>query len=237
MTLEQIETIVLQMVGYDRYADLSVDTETKKIADFALLHQCVHMARHEIARNVKMFGNIVWDNIAVTKGLGTYDAPGDFDLPILMVWIGSGGSTYNLKQVYAENLIQKLGKPFSLLSEGMPEWYAIIGQDTDLIQIALAPIPNEAGSIGMTYYPILPNVTVSTDETVDMKKYPETITKLASAYFFQLMKKDAANFDKYYTLGFADISMIRQRESAADSNMTELPSEHLRNKRTSRHTV
>ena len=38
MDLQNIETLILRNIKYDKYADLSIDTDAEKIADFSMLH-------------------------------------------------------------------------------------------------------------------------------------------------------------------------------------------------------
>ena len=239
MTLEQLETMILMGISYDRYSSLSVSTNAEKIEDFATLHRCVTLAREQIKLNVKLPSIEVWDNVTVTAGTGTYNLPTDFDIPIGVYFFYSTGTDWegwDLVQLYPENIIQKLGKPLSLLEQGDPEYYVIMGQASDVIQITLAPTPDKAGFIGLTYKPVLTNLTTPTAEDVIMKKYPIAVINFAMAYGFYFLRKDQANFDKYFSLGMADCSKADFREKQADSSFRQLPDYLIRTRRMARFT-
>ncbi|MBU2249904.1 MAG: hypothetical protein KKD77_24375, partial [Gammaproteobacteria bacterium] len=66
MILQNIERIVLSLIGYDRYSALSVDTNAEKIEDFANLHTCVNLAREEIKLNTLIPSILKWTSATAT---------------------------------------------------------------------------------------------------------------------------------------------------------------------------
>lgn len=236
MTLEEIETFTLGAIGHTRYHTLSTKAaNTDDGRDFALLHRCVYLAREEIKRNTFIPGILKKQTIAVSANDNDYDLASDFDLPANVRYLTSGGAESNLTRVYHENILQKLGG--SKTTElGTPSLYLIAGNVSDLIQIEFYLVPDSSATAYVFYKPVLANLTTSTDEDILMKKYPQTVIKLASAFFFQLIKKDGANFDKWYLLGTADFRKIDFLERSADSSYREIPSSSIRNQRMGRFT-
>ena len=234
MDLQNIETIVLQLTGYDRYAELSVSTVTEKVADFALLHRCVQLAREEIKLNCNIPGIIAEHSFTTVLNTKVYSMPNTFDIPVKAIY-KSSSSQWVLGQVYLENLLQKVG---DITAVGTPSVYMILGQSSDLIQLKLYDTPGTAGDTVYVYHkPVLTYLETSTDESVLMKKYPNTIIKLATAFAFQILKKSDAGFSRYYTLGYSDFSTINLREGSADINLTELPDALTRARRMGRTTI
>lgn len=238
MTLQQIETFVLQLVGYDRYSALSVDTNSEKMEDFANLHTCVNLAREEIKMNAKIpalarFGTAV----AVTSGNAQYSMPTDFDVPIALYYYPNGSTTASeLSQAYIENLPSEVPVTIGSAtpSSGTPSQYFIVGTSSDLIQVYLYPTPDTSGFILPLYKPVLTTLTTATDQDTIMRKYPKAVINFATAFAWQLIKKDPAQHDKYYTLGMADCDKINLREIQADSTYRDVPDSLTRQRRAGR---
>lgn len=238
MTLQQIETIVLSLIGYDRYADLSVSTDTEKVADFALLHNCVTLAREEIKLNTKFPAIVtIGTGITVTADNTTYSLPTDFDIPVIMYYWQTGNSSVNkLQQIYIENPPDDI--PIAIgnatMPGGMPTQYMLADTASDQIQIHLYPVPQVGGIILPIYKPVLTELTTSTDEDIIMTKYPKAVIDFATAFAFQIIKKDATAHDKYYTLGMTECEKIDLREKAGDSSYRDMPDYIIRNRRAGR---
>lgn len=238
MQLREIEQFVLNAIGYDRYSSLSVDTNPEKIEDFASLHTCVNFAREEIKLNTKIPAlTKIGTAIITASGNPLYSLPSDFDIPITFYYWASGNtSAYKLTQLYVENLPDKVPVAIgsAAIEAGTPANYIIADTSSDLIQVILNPEPNVAGVLLPVYKPVLTEVSLSTAECVLMRKYPKTVIDFATAFAFQLIKKDSAQHDKYYAMGMAECSKIDFREKTSDSNFKELPPLSIRNNRLGR---
>ena len=231
MQLSVIEPIVLMKIGGDRYSSLSVDANAEKVEDFANLHTCVNLAREEIKLNTTIPSLLKWTSaIATVASQKAYSLPSDFDIPV-KVFYTSDTEEFELEQVYPANLLEKVA---NTTAEGIPDWYMILGQSSALVQIELYNIPNKVQSFKAIYKPVLTEYTISTSEDILMKKYPKTVINFATAFAFQIIKKDSAMHDKYMMLGLADCSKIDLRELKADSSYKELPDALLRTRRSSR---
>jgi hypothetical protein len=237
MTLQQIEEIVLFNIGYDRYSSLSIDTDPSKIEDFAALHKCVWLAREDIKRNTYMpqlftFGAV----IPSVANQSNYSLPADYDLPVKMFYMDTIGSVKELIPLSA--LSVSAAQVILGINTGTPSNYIIAGTVANLIQVYLLPTPIIAGeSLLPIYKPVLANLTTSTSEDVIMKKYPETVMFLATAYAFQIIKKDSSQHDKYMALGRNDYKMISLRETSANPNAGIDTEALLTIKRTDRLTI
>lgn len=237
MILSSIETIVLANIGYDRYADLSVNTDTEKMADFALLHKCVHMAREEIKFGCAIPGLLKHATSitpSTTQARNTI-AETDFDIPTVVRYTPPSGDTYYLERANPENLLTKVS---SLTGNGDPSFYVPFGATAaGLSYIEIYPIPSTAGALDIDYKPVLTELTTSTDEDILMKKYFMTIIKIATAFAFQIIKKDNANFGAWITIGRTDFKDINIREAAFNASNTLKTDGLLATKRNQRYTV
>lgn len=231
MNLKSIEQVVLNNIGL-RYDELSVSTDSKEVLDFAMLHTCVNLAREEIKLNtnipdVMTFGAV----IPTIAGTAQYSLPTDFDLPITMYYATIAGQAgEKLYRMYPENLPSSV----SLIDTGTPENYLILGNSVGLLQIYLLLTPNAAGFILPLYKPVLVELSLATSEDILMKKYSLAVINFATAFAWMILKKDQAQYDKYYAYGINDCSKIDLREIKADSNFRELPPLSIRNARSGR---
>ncbi|MBM3701730.1 MAG: hypothetical protein FJW63_01855 [Actinobacteria bacterium] len=236
MQLQEIERSVLALIGYDRYSSLSVDTDSEKAADFALLHRCVNIARDEIR-----IGTIIpailkhattISTVAATKQY--LIANTDFDIPVKVRYTTSD-SEFELEKATPVNLLDKVDKT---TTQGTPSVYQIFGSSGAQVYIELYEIPETAGeSVDIDYKPVLSDVTNATSEDIIMLKYSLTVIKIAAAYAFQFIKKDMANFDKWLLLGRADFKEINLRETGFDTSPTIKTEPLLVNKRKGRYTI
>jgi len=235
MNLQQIETIVLANVGADRYSDLASSTDDAKIADFSILHYCVLLARNEI----KLYTEIpaILKRSSSNKTVASqkaYNLPSDFDVPV-RVRYRTSTNEWELKQVYPHNLLQQVGGLTT--TEGTPSLYMIFGSSSNRIQLELYNIPeNSNEDFDIEYKPILSLITATSEYDAIMSKYPHTVIKLASAFAIAFLRKDMTQFDNWYVKGFADFSLINQREISADSSYKELPDALTRARRMARAT-
>ena len=231
MTLKQIEEIILMTIGADRYSSLSVDANAEKIEDFSNLHTCVNMAREEIKLNTTIPSLLKWTSATATvASTKAYSLPSDFDIPV-KVFYTEDSSEFDLEQVYPANLLQKVTKT---TTEGTPSWYMVLGESSALVQIEFYNIPSKAGSFKAIYKPVLTEYTTSTSEDILMKKYPQTVIYFATAFAFQIVKKDEKMYDKFYVMGLANCQKIDLREKMADSNYREIPDSLTRARRSAR---
>ncbi len=241
MTLQQIETIVLSLTGYDKYSSLSVDTDSAKIEDFSLIHDCVNLAREEIKINSNMPSLLaVGATITVIANTAGYSLPTDFDIPkTIYYWNWGSTSAKRLKQYTIEDIPDTLPVAIGTATPdtGTPYSYVIMGTSGNLIQIYLYPTPDTAGIILPIYKPVLTTLTTSTDEDVIMRKYPKVVIDFATAYAFQMIKKDQANYDKYYAYGIKKCQAINLREMSCDPNLTIDVESLLTQKRVDRYTI
>lgn len=228
MNLQNIETQVLALIDYDRYADLSVDTATEKAADFALLHQCVNLARDEMKFNCSLpelytVGTV----IPSVASQAAYSMATDFDVPVKMFYLDTSGNIIELSQISVENL----GSLVLATSTGTPSSYLMAGTSGNLIRVYLSPIPANSGeSLLPVYKPVLTSLTTNTDEDILMRKYPKTIINFTTAFAFQIIKRDQTGYDKYYAYGINDCRQINLRQSSFDAN-SSLSAETLLSKR------
>jgi len=233
MNLQNIETIVLAMVGADAYAGLS--TDASKTADFALLHQCVNLARDEIKANAYIPNILKLDSITTVANQTAYDLATDFDT-VKKVRYKTSSSITDLIQVYTENLVDALSGD-ELDTAGTPTMYRIFGESSDVAQIELYNTPGSSGDyIYVEYVPTFSALSTSTEEDIILKKYPNAVIKLASAYAYQILKKDMVNFDRYYMLGMQECTAINARELMQNSHYKDNPPMSIRNARMSRST-
>ncbi len=237
MQLSAIETLVLQAIGFTRYSELSVATDTDSKEDFANLHKTVLFAREEIKLNCNIPGLLKRSSAnATVSGQRNYSMPTDFDLPKKVIYRGSGNTEFTLDQVYSDNLLQKLNGILTTAT-GTPALYMMFGNSSDVLQMELYSIPNlSTDEFDVLYLPILENLTTSTDEDILMQKYALTVTKLATAYAFYLMRKDKTQFDIWLKLGFIDFAKINQREQSGDHSYKPIPDSVIRQRRQARFT-
>ena len=231
MILSAIERVVLQLIGYDRYSALSVDTGPEKIEDFANLHTCVNLAREEIKLLTTIPALLKWTpSTATVASQKAYSLPSDFDIPVKVFYTESS-SEFELDQVYPANLLEKVD---NTTAEGMPGLYMILGQSSSLVQIEFYDTPSKVGSYKAIYKPILAELTVGTSSDILMTKYPNAVINFATAFAFEIIKKDTNQHDKYYAMGVSDCKKIDFRELKADSNFRELPDSLTRSRRSAR---
>ena len=233
MNLASCEKIILQNIGYDRYSALSVDTNAEKIEDFANIHTCVNLAREEIKLNTNIPAlNKLSASITTIANQATYSLPSDFDIPVKFFY-ESASSAWELEQIYVTNIPES--RIIHTTEIGSPLKYLILDNVAGIIQVLIAPTPSTSGEIfAPVYKPILTTLTAPTDEDIIMKKYPKTVIDFATAFAFQIIKKDEKMHDKYYALGMADSARIDLRETKADSSYKELPPASIRNARSAR---
>jgi len=234
MRLDAIEKVVLNNIGM-RYDELSVSTDAKEILDFAMLHTCVNLAREEIKINTKIPDIMAFGAaIPTVAGTAQYSLPADFDLSVTMYYSTVAGMAgTKLSRMYPEDLPSSV----SLVDTGTPDSYLILGNTAGLLQIYLLLTPNAAGFILPLYKPILTELSLAADEDILMKKYSLAVINFATAFSFQLLKKDEKMYDKFYNLGLLNCSKIDFREKTADSNYRELPPLSIRNARSARTSV
>lgn len=216
MILSDIEKSILIAIGYDRYSDLSVDTDATKIDDFAMLHRCVNIARDEIRLNTIIPALLkhatVITTVAGTKQYTISDT--DFDIPVKAYFTDSGGSQKELIKVSPINILDKIA---TLTTAGTPICYQIFGSTSaGLSYIELLPVDDVGGTLDIDYKPVLTDVTLASGEDTIMKKYPLTVIKIAIAWAAQFIKKDDKLFDKFILLGRADFKEINLREINSD---------------------
>lgn len=237
MTLQTIETLILRNLKYDLYADLSVDADAGKIADFSMLHHSVWLAREEIKLNC-MIPALLKHATRITTVAGTSSytiSDTDFDLPIAVRYITSDDEFPLTRKSY-ENISDVVEKPSS--TQGTPAYYIMFGSTSaGLSKIEPKPIPDVAGSIDIDYKPVLSVLTVSTEIDLIMSKYPMTVVKLASAYAFQLIRQDKANFVDWLRFGYNDFKEINLREIGFDYKPDMFVEELIKNKRRTRLTL
>lgn len=237
MTLQQIEEIILQTVGYTRYSVLSIDTSTEPAEDFAILHKCVWMARTEILRGTNLPGMMKHaTNISTVAGTKRYTiSDTDFDIP-LKVRYDDGTLQKDLVKAVPDNILDYVD---DVDTQGTPTVYMMFGSTAaGLSYIELYNVPDTSSqTVSIDYLPVLANLTASTDEDLIMKKYPETVIKIASAYVFQIIKKDMVNFEKWFMFGKGDFKAINMREQNYDPNLTARPDDYLIKTRTGRRTI
>ena len=232
MTLQQIEQVVLNNIGM-RYDELSISTDAKEILDFAMLHTCINLAREEIKLNTNIPALMMLGTAITTiANQSTYSLPTDFDIPV-KIFYESSSSSWELEQLYVSGLSDT--KILTTIDPGTPSKYLILGTSANLIQIILVTAPNIAGDIfAPIYKPVLTTLSLSTAEDIIMRKYPKTVIDFATAFAFQILKKDKEQHDKYYGLGLAECAKIDLRETNADSNFRELPPPSIRDARSQR---
>lgn len=236
MTLQQVETIVLQLIGYDRYSSLSVDTNPEKIEDFAILHNCVTLAREEIKLNTTIPALLkIGSSIQTVAGQQAYSLYTDFDVPVKCYYT-SGSDEWEPEQAYPNTIKEKVT---SLTDSGSPSWYVI--SDTansvtaPVIQCRFYNVPNVSNdSFLFVYKPVLTEITTPTAYDILMHKYPHTVIKFATAFASQIIKKDMVSFEKFYIMGKNDCQMIDTREMGADSGLKEIPDGLIRGRRQGR---
>jgi hypothetical protein len=234
MTLREIETFVLVNIGHKRYSTMSAAGATSNDGkDFALLHRCVFLAREEIKLNTKIDGLLKRDEITTVANQVSYALATDFHVPVEGIY-RTADAEHTLERVYPENLLQKLWGN-STTDTGTPSMYMLIGNTSDVMNVELYLIPDTAGHTAeFIYKPVLTNLTIATDEDLLMQKFSQTVIKLTTAFAQQLIKKNASEFNKWFSLGIADFSTINQREQAADSNYKVLPDSLTRRRRQGR---
>jgi hypothetical protein len=234
MTLQQIETFVLMNIGGSRYTEMSISSDPNVIEDFSLLHNCVDFARDEVKINtycpqMEKFGTA----IVASAGTSGYPLPSDFDVPIAIYYAAQVSTVgARLTKVYAENLPETV----NIDEQGTPDSYILNDVDSDLASITILPVPDKVGYILPLYKPTITPLTLSTAEDILMRKYSLTVVKFATAFFFQLIKKDMANFASWYGMGMQDCQKITQRELDSDSSYREKPDDLMRRRRMARNT-
>jgi hypothetical protein len=215
---------------------LSVDTNAEKIEDFAILHNCVTLAREEIKLNTTIPALLkMGTNIQTIAGQRAYSLYADFDVPV-KCYYSSGSDEWELEQAYAATIKEKVTK---LSDSGTPSWYVIADTanaiTAPLVQCNLYNVPNVSNdSFFFIYKPILAEITISTDYDILMRKYPHTVIKFATAFASQIIKKDMVSFEKFYLMGKSDCQMIDSREMQADTGLKELPDGLMRGRRQGR---
>ena len=238
MDLQTIETIVLRNIKFDKYADLSADTDAGKIADFSMLHHSVWLAREEIKLNCMIPAlSKHATRITTVDGTKAYTiSDTDFDLPIKVRYITSD-EEYDLERRSYENISAVVEKPSS--TKGTPVYYIMFGSTSaGLSKIELFPTPEKSTEyIDLDYKPVLAVLSTSTDEDSAMRKYPMTVVKLASAYAFQLIRQDKANFLDWLKMGYADFQEINLRETGFDYKPDTFVDDLLKTKRAERLTI
>jgi len=230
MNLRVIERVVLNNIGM-RYDELSISTDAKEILDFAMLHTCIYLAREEIKLNTRLpCLTMIGTGIVTAAGTSSYSLPADFDIPIAMYyWSIGNSSAILLNQIYMESL--PINVPVSvpvafgaaIFATGTPYGYIIAGTSADLIQMHIVDEPTVAGLILPIYKPVLTELTTFTDEDVLMRKYPKLVIDFATAFAWQILKKDPAQHDKFYALALGKCREIELREKMADANFKEKP--------------
>lgn len=232
MTLQNIETAILALIGEDKYSDFS--TDANRTADFANLHTCVNLARDEIKLNASMPALVtVGTVIPSVVNQSAYSLPTNFDVPVKMFYMDTDGVISELTQLYVQNIADVvLG-----MTTGTPSSYIILGTSGNLIQVYLVSIPALAGeSLLPIYKPVLTALSLSTDEDIILRKYPKAVINFATAFAWQILKKDQTQYDKFYAYGLNDCRKIDLREISADPNTPLTPDAFLSNKRQNRFT-
>ena len=171
----------------------------------------MRLARDEIKLNCLIPSILKRQTITTIANQKAYNLASDFDVPVTTIYTNVSGEQYELDQVYPENLLEKLsgGKT---TSTGTPNLYMIFGNVSNLIQLELYAIPENASeTCEMKYKPILSLLSDPTDESVLMAKYGLTVIKFTTAYFFYIAKKNDSKFTKWYTLGALDFQKISLR--------------------------
>ena len=240
MTLENIETAILRIIGYDYYADLSTSTDSAKIADFAMLHRCVNMAREEMRINCYIPALLAYTaRIQTVAGTNEYTIPEtDFDLPKKVFSISvTNLIAGELERINEQNFLNKVGTED--VPSDPPSYYEMLDSTADGIsKIRLYPTPNAGGDyIFIKYLKVLAEITTSTSEDILMRKYSNTVISLASAFAFQMIKKDDKNFATFMTLGRADFKNINVREANFDASPDITVDSLLSNRRSDRRTI
>lgn len=236
MNLQAIETAVLRIIGADYYADLSTSTDPGKIEDFAMLHRCVNLARDDM-RMFCTIGSILKSASTITTVSGTKQyliSDTDFDLPKKVFYTNSEGKVAKLTKVTSENILQYVD---NFTTAGVPIVYRIFGSSGVSPYIEVYNVPNEVGSIDIEYSPVLADFSTATDEDVLMSRFSSTLIMLASAYAFQMLKKDDKNFDKWLALGRANYRFINFAENGADNNEIQTVDDFLSKVRKDRRTI
>lgn len=236
MNLETIETIVLSNIKYDAYSSLSVDTNAEKILDFATLHYCVHLAREELKLNC-MIPAIMKHGTQIQTSVNTriYTVSDtDVDL-VTAVFYTTSSDQFYLERRTRGNILEVVNK---ISTEGTPNYYIPFGATSaGLAKMELHPVPKVATEyVDFDYKPTLSVLTTSTDEDALMKKYPLTIIKIASAYAFQLLRNDNANYLKWLVSGYKDFTEINLREVGVDVKPEVEVDDLLAQKRSDRYT-
>jgi hypothetical protein len=235
MTLQNIETAILQLVGYDVYSSLSVDSS--KTEEFSLLHRCVNIARDEIRLNTIIQALLKHTTtISSVDGTKRYTISNtDFDIPIVARYKTSSDEI-KLIRTDALNVLDDIG---STTDEGTPSHYQIFGSTSaGLSYVELFPVPDTSGeTLDMDYKPVLTDLISASDEDIILKKYPMTVIKIATAWAFQFLKKDDKNFDKWTVLGFADFPKINLRETGFDKDPTVKIDSLVAQRRKDRYTL
>ena len=237
MQLSNLETIILRNLKFDNYADISIDTDAGKVADFSMLHHSVWLAREEIKLNC-MIPTLLKHATRITTVAGTSSytiSNTDFDLPIAVRYITSDDE-FPLERRNYEDISDVVEKPSS--TQGTPAYYIMFGSTSaGLSKIEPKPIPNVAGSIDIDYKPVLAVLSAASDEDLVMRKYPMTVVKLASAYAFQLIRQDKANFIDWLKLGYVDFKEINLREIGFDYTPDSFVDDLIKTKRKERLTL
>lgn len=229
MNLQNIETVVLRNIGADYYADISTSSDSGKMADFAMLHRCVNLAREEIRKFCHIPALMEYTaNIVTVASTNEYTIPEtDFDVPKKVFSISSSGLIIGeLKKINEQNFLQKMGNED--IPEDPPSFYEMIGSTSaGLSKIRLYPTPKRGGDyIIIKYLKLLTDLTSATDEDILLKKYSLEIITLATAFAFQMLKKDDKNFDKWLIIGRGYFKNINFYESGFD-NDTEIATDEL----------
>lgn len=234
MNLQAIETAILGIIGRGPYSDFS--TETAFVNDFSLLHQCVNFARDEIRINC-LIPAMLKHATSITPSTSVARntiSDTDFDIPVVVRYTQNSNTIY-LKRANPNNLLDKIS---NLTDSEDPAVYQIFGATSvGLSYIEIYPVPKIAGTLDIDYKPVLTDVSATTDEDIIMKKYAMCVIQIASAYAFQMIIKDNANFDKWIIVGRAHFKGINLREIGSDNDPSIKPDPLLSQNRKGRYTI
>jgi hypothetical protein len=162
----------------------------------------------------------------------------DFDLPKKVYSINSSNLVVGeLERINEQNFINKVGTED--IPSDPPSYYEFVDSTSaGLSIISLYPTPKDGGDFVMILYiKTLTDITTATGEDILMKKYPNTIIALASAFAFQMIKKDDKNFATWATLGRGDYKGINYREQNTDASNDIMVDPILATRRIGRRTI
>ncbi|MFH1231875.1 MAG: hypothetical protein V1709_10310 [Planctomycetota bacterium] len=233
MNLQNIETLVLQLIKFDKYSDLSADAT--KIADFAVLHQCVNLAREDFKINCSAPELLtIGATIPTIVNMAGYSLAADFDIPVAFYYATSASTNGNrLTKTTAEQLAASI----ALSTVGTPTTYCILGTSGNLIQVYLLPIPDVVGFLFPLYKPVLTALSLAADEDIILRKYPKIIINFATAYAAQMLKSDQVMYDKYYAIALSECRKIDLRQISGDTVPDLTVDTFLQTKRQDRLTI